>query len=216
MPVLHGVSRHVVPEPPDWPEGAVSTGFWFLKRSDEWEAPPDLERFLNSGPAPVYLGFGSMTGRDPYKRTRIVLEALARTGQRGVLTTGWGGLARADVPKQVCVLEQVPHDWLFPLVAAVVHHGGAGTTAEGLRAGRPTVICPYFGDQPFWGQRVHELGVGPAPIPQKRLTAERLAAAIHEAITNVGMRQRAEALGEKIRSEDGAKSAVAFIETMLH
>jgi|SRR6185312_15620927 len=119
-------------------------------------------------------------------------------------------------PKKVCILEQVPHDWLFPRVAAVVHHGGAGTTAEGLRAGRPTVICPYFGDQPFWGQRVHELGVGPAPIPQKRLTVERLAAAIHEAITNSDMRQRAEALGEKIRKQDGAKSAVTFIEKMFH
>src|SRR5690606_19496179 len=122
-----------------------------------------------------------------------------RTGQRGVLAKGWGGLAAADLPPDVAVVEDVPHDWLFPQVAAVVHHGGAGTTGAGLRAGRPTLICPFFGDQPFWGRRVAALGAGPRPIPQRRLTATRLAEAIRELVSSAEMRERAEALGARIR-----------------
>jgi sterol 3beta-glucosyltransferase len=110
----------------------------------------------------------------------------------------------------------VPHDWLFPQVAAVVHHGGAGTTAAGLRAGRPTVICPFFGDQPFWGRRVHDLGVGSTPIPQKKLTAEKLAAALREVTTSPAIRAQADALGDRIRREDGVARAVAFIERLVH
>jgi sterol 3beta-glucosyltransferase len=132
-----------------------------------------------------------------------------------VLATGWGGLDPGAVPESVFVLGSAPHAWLFPRVAAVVHHGGAGTTAEGLRAGRPTVICPFFGDQPFWGARVHALGAGPAPLPQKRLTAETLAAAIRTAVGDEAIRRSAEALGERLRAESGVANAVEAIRIVL-
>ena len=215
IPVLHGVSPHVVPEPVDWPEEATMTGYWFLDRSDDWVPPPALEAFLAAGKPPVYVGFGSMSGRDPERTTRVVVDALQRAGLRGVLATGWGGMARDGLPDTVFSLDHVPHDWLFPQVAAVVHHGGAGTTAAGLRAGRPTVICPFFGDQPFWGRRVHELGVGSAPIPQKKLTAEKLASVLREVTTRPEIRARAGALSDRIRREDGVARAVAFIERLV-
>jgi sterol 3beta-glucosyltransferase len=135
-----------------------------------------------------------MSGRDPQRVTQVVIEALQRVGLRGVLAAGWRGLSQDDLPETIFPLGDVPHDWLFPQVAAVVHHGGAGTTAAGLRAGRPTVICPFFGDQPFWGWRVRELGVGSEPIPQKKLTADRLSAALREVTTNPAIRRSAEAL----------------------
>ena len=212
VPFLNGWSRHVAPDPPDWPGGIETTGYWFLNHTDIWEPPTALEAFLAAGPPPVYVGFGSMAGRRPERTTRAVLDALGRAGLRGVLASGWGGLALGDLPESVYLLDRAPHDWLFPRVAAVVHHGGAGTTAAGLRVGRPTVVCPFFGDQPFWGRRVHELGAGPAPIPQKKLTADRLAAALHEATESLAIRRNAAALGEEIRREDGIANAVAFIE----
>jgi sterol 3beta-glucosyltransferase len=211
IPVLHGFSPEVVPEPEDWPPCVHTTGSWFLDRPDDWRPPPELVRFLATGDPPVYFGFGSMAGRDPERVTRIVISALQQTGLRGLLATGWGGLARQDLPPTVQLLDQAPHDWLFPCVAAVVHHGGAGTTAAGLRAGRPTIICPFFGDQPFWGRRLHELGVGSRPIPQKKLSVEKLAAALREVADSGEIKQRAAELGERIRAEDGVQSAINAI-----
>ena len=153
-----------------------------------------------------------MPTQDAARTTRIVLGALERAGQLGVLATGWGGLAAADLPPNVYMLAEAPHDWLLPQMAAVVHHGGAGSTAAGLRAGVPTVICPFFGDQPFWGRRVATLGVGPQPIPQRRLTIDALSAAIRAAVSDPMMRERATALGKTIRAEDGIGQAVARIE----
>ncbi len=213
VPLLNGWSRHVAPEPPEQPETPVTTtGYWFLQGRDEWRPTAALEEFLEAGPPPVYVGFGSMAGRRPERPTRIVLDALQRAGLRGVLANGWGGLAAEDLPASVHLIDQAPHDWLFPRMAAVVHHGGAGTTAAGLRAGRPTVVCPFFGDQPFWARRVQESGAGPAPVPQKRLTAERLAFALCEATESAEIRRHAARLGRKIRSEDGVTNAVAFLE----
>jgi sterol 3beta-glucosyltransferase len=136
-------------------------------------------------------------------------------GQRGVLARGWGGLQATDLPETVFMLDAAPHDWLFPQMAAVVHHGGAGTTAEGLRAGKPTVICPFMADQPFWGRLVQEQGLGPQPIPQRRLTAPRLAEAIDAAVSDTAMHQRAVALGARIRAEDGVGTATAIIEWVV-
>jgi sterol 3beta-glucosyltransferase len=215
VPFLNGWSPHVVPDPPDWPRrGVQTTGYWFLDRSAEWTPPSTLASFLAAGSAPVYVGFGSMAGRHPERTTRIVLDALRRTGLRAVLARGWGGIAPEALPASVHLLDQVPHDWLFPRVAAVVHHGGAGTTAAGLRAGRPTVICSFFGDQPFWGRRVHDLGAGPAPIPQNKLTAARLTRALRTATESPAVRARAMAIGRKIRRENGVDNAVAFIERL--
>ncbi len=209
---LYGYSPAVVPTPADWDEHSVATGYWFLERREPWRPPASLAAFLEAGPPPVYVGFGSMTTQDAARTTRIVLEALGRAGQRGVLATGYGGLAAAALPASVYMLDQAPHDWLFPRMAAVVHHGGAGTTGAGLRAGAPTLICPFFGDQPFWGRRVAALGAGPRPIPQRRLTAAALAEAIAAAVGDPAMRARAAALGEAIRAEDGVARAVALIE----
>jgi sterol 3beta-glucosyltransferase len=212
IPVLHGFSRHVVPIPPDQPHQVTTTGFWFLDRSDSYAPPDHLRAFLEAGDPPVYVGFGSMAARDPERTTRAVLDAVRQADVRAVLATGWGGLTDADLPAGVLRIRSAPHDWLFPRCAAVVHHGGAGTTAAGLRAGRPTVICPFFGDQPFWGRRAHALGVGPAPIPQRRLTADRLADALAEVTRDPEMRRRAEALGKRIRAENGVERAVEAIE----
>jgi sterol 3beta-glucosyltransferase len=213
--VLYAYSPSIVPPPPDWGDWNHVTGYWFLDHERDWEIPTDLMDFLASGPAPVYIGFGSMNSRNPQEMTEIVLKALARSRQRGILLTGWGGLNRADLPENVFKIEAVPHDWLFPQVAAVVHHGGSGTTGAGLRAGIPTVIIPFFGDQPFWGHRVYKLGVGPRPIPRKRLSVERLADAISTAAGDASMRARAAALGEYIRAEDGVARAVEILERYL-
>jgi sterol 3beta-glucosyltransferase len=211
FPALYGFSPSVIPQPEDWKDARV-TGYWFLDASSDWTPPPALEAFLQSGPPPVFVGFGSMGSRDPEKTAALVLEALERTGQRAILQSGWGGLRADSLPEHVHVTGSVPHAWLFPRVAAVVHHGGAGTTAAGLRAGVPSVIVPFFGDQPFWGERVHTLGVGPAPIPRKQLTVERLARAIQDAVSNLELRERAAALGAKIQAEDGIGNAVRLLE----
>ena len=214
-PVLHAYSPAVIPRPPDWGANNHLTGYWFLGGPSGWKPPARLLDFLASGPAPVFVGFGSMSERHPEQMTDLIVRALRRTRQRGVLLTGWGGLGRANHSDQVFLMEAAPHDWLFPRMAAVVHHGGAGTTAAGLRAGVPSVVVPYMADQPFWGRRVYELGLGPRPIPRHELTAERLAAAIQVAVHDAGMRQRAAALGRRLRAEDGVARAVEVIEDHL-
>ena len=158
-PLLGAYSSRVIPHPQDWPESMHITGYWLPSANPEWQPTPELEAFLKAGEPPVYVGFGSMSGRHPEQLANIVLEAVAKSGQRGLLLTGWGGLRPELVPDNVFVLDAAPHSWLFPRIAAVVHHGGAGTTAEGLRAGIPTVIIPFNFDQPFWGERVPPLSV---------------------------------------------------------
>jgi sterol 3beta-glucosyltransferase len=214
-PVLYAYSRHVLPVPADYPPHVHVTGYWFLAQPQSWQPAPELVRFLEAGPPPVYIGFGSMGGTRAAARGQIVLDAVAQAGQRALLASGWGGLTATELPNHVYMLESAPHDWLFPRMAAVVHHGGAGTTAAGLAAGKPTLICPFIVDQPFWGRVVHDLGVGPAPIPQKKLTAAGLAAAIQSAVSDTAMQQRAAALGEKIRAENGVARAVEVIDTII-
>lgn len=214
-PLLGAYSPRVIPRPADWLDGAHVTGYWLPCPDESWRPPAELEAFLDRGAPPVYVGFGSMGGQQPERLATLVIEALARSGQRGVVLTGWGGLKPGTAPERVCVVEAAPHNWLFPRMAAVVHHGGAGTTAEGLRAGVPTVIVPFLVDQPFWGRRVAALGVGPEPLPQARLTAARLATAIHTAVSDPVMRQRAVALGAALRAEDGVGAAVRLVKHYL-
>ena len=215
VPILYPYSPHVLPVPPDFPPHVHVTGYWFLDHTPDWQPEPDLLRFLEAGTAPVYVGFGSVGGRKGEKRTRIILEALNKSGQRGLLASGWGGLKAADLPENVFMVTAVPHDWLFPRVAAVVHHGGAGTTAAGLRAGKPTIICPFMADQPFWGRLVYESGVGPKPIPQRQITAGKLAAAITTAVQDQTIKRRAAQLGRQISLEDGIARAVEIIEAVV-
>jgi sterol 3beta-glucosyltransferase len=209
-PVVYGFSESVIPQPADWRKTKIA-GYWFLDAADDWTPPQNLVEFLKNGAPPVYIGFGSMGMRQPEETAKLVLQAIARTQQRAILQSGWGGLRTTDVPDHVLLIDSVLHAWLFPRMSAVVHHGGAGTTAAGLRAGVPSIVIPFFGDQPFWGQQVANLGVGPTPIPRKKLTVDKLAQAINRAITDPLMRQRAADLGAKIQAENGIAHVVALI-----
>ncbi len=210
---LYAYSPHVLPMPDDWPPNVAVTGYWFLEDERNWQPDPTLGAFLDAGEAPVYVGFGSMPGLDPRALTALVFEALALSGRRGVLATGGGALNGDSSAPHVHLLESAPHDKLFPLMSACVHHGGAGTTGASLRAGKPTIICPFFGDQPFWARRVEELGLGPAPLDRKKLTAASLAAAITASTTNMPLRRKAIDIGVKIRAEDGVVGAIAFLQS---
>jgi sterol 3beta-glucosyltransferase len=212
-PIVYGFSPMVIPKPSDWRNTHI-TGYWYLDEAPDWQPPTALLDFLERGAPPVYIGFGSMGSRNPEQTADLVLQAIARTRQRAILQSGWGGLRKTDLPDNVFLVDAVPHSWLFSRVAAVVHHGGAGTTAAGLRSGVPNIVIPFFGDQPFWGRRVAELGVGPAPIPRKQLTAERLTAAIHQAVTDRAMQKCAADLGAKIRAEDGIPNVVAIVRAI--
>jgi UDP:flavonoid glycosyltransferase YjiC (YdhE family) len=215
MPTLHGYSPRVAPRPADWPEHHHVTGYWFLDgehRRPGWRPPPGLADFLDSGPPPVVVGFGSMPDARPDETARLVVAALDRVGQRGVLLTGWGGLAEVPASDRVFVTEAAPHDWLFPCAATVVHHGGAGTTAAGLRAGVPSVLVPFAADQFFWARRVFALGVGARAVPRRRLTADRLVGALRAVLGDGSLRRRAAALGAQIRAEDGVGQAVRLLE----
>ncbi|MCR9139286.1 MAG: glycosyltransferase [Alphaproteobacteria bacterium] len=214
LAALHAYSSHVVPRPDDWPDTAVVSGYWFLDGDEGWVPPDDLVAFLDAGPPPIYIGFGSMAGRNPKRLANLVIEALKRSGQRGILASGWGGLDADEVPESVHLIDQAPHAWLFPKVAAVVHHGGAGTTAAGLRAGRPTLICPFIADQPFWGETVRALGAGPAPIVQRKLSVENLTEAFGQLVDDTDMHSAADAIGKKVSAEDGIGNAVSFIERL--
>lgn len=213
-PVLYGYSPIVVPKPQNWSDRHHVTGYWFLKPATDWQPAQALLDFLAAGTPPIYIGFGSMGGGDA-TQTQMILDALKQTGQRGILLTGWGGIVQTDLPDTVFLLNSVPHHWLFPKMAAIVHHSGAGTTAAALRAGVPSVVVPFFGDQPFWGDRVMKLGSSPSPIPKAQLTTDRLAAAITTAVTNPVMQQQATAIGMAIRAEKGVQQAIAVMEHYL-
>lgn len=218
IPVLHGYSSHIIPRPKDWPEWAYVTGYWFIDQAQTYEPPQELKEFLAQKPTPISLGFGSMAMQDPQRVTNLILGALEKTGQRGIILSGWGKVGTTDKIKdssRALVINSVPHDWLFPQVSATVHHGGAGTTAAALRAGIPTIIVPFFADQPTWGEKVVQLGVSPASIPYKELSEEALAAAIEVALKDSVMRSQAKELGEKIRSENGVANAVEVIHRHL-
>jgi UDP:flavonoid glycosyltransferase YjiC (YdhE family) len=217
LPILYGYSPVVIPPPDDWGEDMHVTGYWFLDHEEDFKPPQELADFLRTGSNPIFIGFGSMSSRRPEENTKMVLAALSEAKQRAVLLSGWGGLQKTNLPDSVFMLDSVsvPFTWLFPRMTVVVHHGGAGTTSAGLRAGVPSIITPFFGDQPFWGRRVAELGVGPEPIFQKKLTASKLAAAIKIAVSDESMRQKSAKLGEKIRAEDGVTKAVEVIEKVF-
>jgi sterol 3beta-glucosyltransferase len=214
-PLLYGFSRHVIPIPDEWGQDVHVPGYWFLDALPGWQPEPGLLNFIEAGSPPVYIGFGSVISGRTRHLTRMALEALKRTGQRGILSTGWGGLEADAVPSNVYPIRSAPFDWLFPRMATTVHHGGMGTTAASLRTGVPPVIVPFMADQPFWGRQIHRHGAGPAPIPHQLLTAKRLADAITTAIEDDSIQQRCAELGKLIRAEDGVGRAVSIIEGYL-
>ncbi|MER5782723.1 glycosyltransferase [Streptomyces mobaraensis] len=212
-PTLYCYSPSVLPAPPDWPSSEHVTGYWLPDTPSGWEPPRELAEFLDAqGPPVVYAGFGSMLTDDQRGRHELVRGAFRQAGVRGVLL---GDPEVTPSDDLVHVVPSVPHSWLFPRMAAVVHHGGASTVGAGLTAGIPTVVCPHFFDQPFWGSLVHRLGAGPSPIPAPELTTRNLAGAIVRAVNDRDMRRRAEWLGRRLRAESGVETACDIVERSL-
>ncbi|MEV4394907.1 glycosyltransferase [Nonomuraea sp. NPDC049607] len=209
-PVLHGFSPSVLPRPADWRAGLEVTGYWWPVRPAGWRPDPRLRDFLDSGPPPVFVGFGSQAGPRADHYTDLALHALRLAGLRGVLQTGVPGTLNDDV----LGVADVPHEWLFPRMAAVAHHCGSGTTGAGLRAGVPAVGLPALADQPLWASRLAALGVGPAAVPFRRLSPERLAAALRAAVSEPSYARRAAELSERIRVEDGGAAVVAAVNSL--
>ncbi|KAL6840114.1 hypothetical protein ACP4OV_029924 [Aristida adscensionis] len=208
LPTGYMWSPHLMPKPKDWGPLVDVVGYCFLNLGTKYQPSVELSQWLQQGPKPIYIGFGSMPLDDEKKVSTIILEALRETGQRGIISQGWGDLGNfSEVPVDVFILEDCPHDWLFPRCAAVVHHGGAGTTAAGLIAGCPTTVVPFFGDQFFWGERVDARGVGPAPIPIAELTVEALSNAIRFML-DPEVKSRTMELAIAIGNEDGVAAAV--------
>ena len=205
-PIWYGISPTVLPQPADWPARRRVAGYWWPERPPGWEPDPRLVEFLAAGPPPVFVGFGSMSSGDAANLGRLVLAALRRAGLRGVLQHGWVGLRGEG--DDVLVIGDTPHDWLFPQMAAVVHHAGAGTTAAGLRAGVPAVPVPLAADQPFWAQRLVRLGVSPAALPFDRLDESALAEALQAVTGRPSFAERAREVARRIADEDGAGSVV--------
>lgn len=213
VPFSYMWSPALIPKPHDWGDHIDVTGFVFLDLASSFSPPEDLSAFLEAGPPPVYIGFGSIVVDDPEALTQTILSAAEQTGVRVLLSKGWGELGGGEdtppLPDNIFILGNIPHDWLFSKVSAVVHHGGAGTTAIGLYHGKPTMIVPFFGDQQFWGEMVASAGAGAKPVPHKELTADNLAAGIRQLLSD-DCQAAAQRISEQIRESDGdgADSAV--------
>lgn len=209
-PVAHGYSPTVVPRPADWRPGLEVAGYWFPPYPVGWQPPAALVDFLDAGPTPVLVSFGSMAAGHGERVSAVAHAALRRAGLRGVVQSGLAGLAVDD--DDVITVGEVPHDWLMPRCAAVVHHAAAGTTASGLRAGIPAVPVPVRTDQQFWAHRLTSLGVSPGPQPFRRLSADGLADALHRAVSDRAYRDRAAWIAGRIATEDGAGHAVEMVD----
>ena len=209
-------SPALIPKPVDWGPEIDITGFVFLDLASSFKPADDLVKFLDAGPPPVYIGFGSIVVDDPDKFTALIFEAVKKSGVRALVSKGWGGLGdENNTPDNIYMLGNTPHDWLFPRVSAVVHHGGAGSTAIGLKCGKPTMIVPFFGDQPFWGAMVAKGGAGADPVPYKHLTAEILAESIRTLLAPE-VQEAAKRFARQIEEEgDGAANAVNSFHTSL-
>lgn len=210
VPFLCGFSPLVVPRPPDWGPHIHMTGWWYAEERG-WPAPPELLRFLEDGPPPLFVGFGSMPVDDPARVTALVAQAARSSGLRVLLQAGWAGLG-GDLPPQMFPLGETPYGWLFPRCAGLVHHGGSGSTGYALRAGVPSLVVPFGFDQHYWGERTRRLGAGPAPLPFRTLSAAGLAAALERLAHDPALRAGAAALGRRLAAERGVERAVALIE----
>lgn len=213
-PSITLISPQIVPHPSDWDHHHYLTGFLFYD-DEGWKPPAELMDFLDSGPAPIYVGFGSLHDPHPTVTTRLILRALELSNQRAVLHSGWAELGQVDLPENIYRLDYAPHSWLFPRMAAVVHHAGAGTSAAALRAGVPSVPVPHSGDQPFWARTLYQIGAGTRSLAWRRLNADDLAQRITVAVTDTCLRKQTAELGRRIVAEDGAGATVSAIERIL-
>ena len=213
-PMLYGFSPRVVPRPPDYPGSHHIVGYWFLNSADDWSPPSDLQNFLKDGAPPVYIGFGSLKIDRPNETLALITRALEANHLRAVLSVSHE-FSSASLPQNIFPIRNVPHDWLFPQMFAIVHHGGAGTTGASLRAGIPTIVIPLAVDQFFWGARLATLGVGPHSIPQRNLSEKKLSRALHQATHDVQIKSRAQNLAREIAKEDGVAHAVELIRAIL-
>lgn len=210
IPIVMHFSRHVIPPPADWPKTIHVVGRWTLPAPPGWTPPDALTQFLAQGELPVYFGFGSMLVADPAQMSQTINEALRLANLRGVLQAGWAGLAHED--EHLITIGDVPHEWLFPRMAAFVHHGGSGTTHSALSTGKPSLIVPFMADQPFWGRRLVELGVNVPSIKPKQITPARLADALLTLTQDNALQQRAADLGALLRAEDGLTATCDLVE----
>lgn len=212
VPVIYAISPSLMPRPDAWKSNIHMSGFWWDEHAPAYTPSPELEAFLAKGEKPVYIGFGSMVSGDMTELAEMVQEAVALSGVRAVVALGWGQKQSQNTSKDLFYVDNVPHDWLFPRMAAAVHHGGAGTTASALRNALPSLVIPFGGDQPFWGDRVFASGCGPRPIPREKLTAELLAEALSLLVGDPTYAQNAAIMGEKMRQEHGCANAADLIE----
>lgn len=214
VPVIQGFSEQVIPRQPEWGDHVHTTGYWTLDEVD-WQPPADLLAFLEEGAPPVFIGFGSMPVPEPQQTTALILAALAQSGKRGILHVGWAKLGGVKLPNTVFSLDYAPYAWLFPRMAAVIHHGGSGATGLALRSGVPSMVVPFTADQPFWGGRTASLGVGLPPIPFAKLSAENLAGAISQLSEEAVMQDQARRLRDAMAVENGVGRGVEIIQNYL-
>lgn len=216
IPVLYGCSPSIMPYDPKWRGRVCMEGFWFLEEN-EGSLPKELEAFLASGKPPIVISYSSMPLKQPDKVMDMTKEALLRTGQRGIILSGWSGMQESGNAdgKMLCI-QKASHTWLFPRAAGVIHHGGAGTTAAVLKAGKPMAISPFTGDQHFWAKRMHALGVATTPLPEKSLSVDSLADRIKALTSNSDLRAHSMSLSKIVRQEKGVERTVDFIERRLN
>ncbi len=211
IPVIYAISPLVLPRPTEWDSRIYMSGYWFDSETSDWVPPESLQDFLENGETPVYIGFGSMNSGNMNRLMALTLRAVHAAGLRAVINLGWSG-TKLKSTRNVYFADYIPHNWLFPRVRAVIHHGGAGTTAAGLRFGKPALVIPFSGDQYFWGHRVYSLGCGPKPVPRDSLSVQRLTKSLLDLTGKPRYSENARALGEKLRAEDGTRVAADLIE----
>ncbi|MCL2320857.1 MAG: glycosyltransferase [Oscillospiraceae bacterium] len=211
-PVLFAFSPHVIKKPHDWFKNWIVTGYFFNDDIENYTPPEDLVSFIKSGSKPIYIGFGSMIDDNPIKTTEMILEAIKLSGVRAIVSAGWTDLGKDKLPDSVFLVKDVPHSWLFKNVQTTITHGGAGTAAASMRAGVPTIITPFLGDQFYWGKHLYKLGVSPKPVDFNKLNAINLSNLIKTAINDENMKQKAKELGKLISSENGTQKAAKIVD----
>lgn len=208
IPKLIAVSKALVPPAPDWPDNVHVTGYAQLSKAAEWTAPASLQKFLSAGPAPLYIGFGSLTECCDEKMSAAILAVIEEMGVRTILSGPFAHIKKEFLPEHIFWIDSAPHDWLFPKVSAVVHHGGSGTTHAGLYAGKPALIVPFVLDQFHWADAINRQGLGPKSIPAKKFTQGRFRQALQDLLNNSSYSARATKASYQVQAEQGVKQAV--------